>query len=128
MAKADLARDVHSRHLDYDQLLSALDLIEGECVIVRLSARTSASEAGLVSIVGQLHHQRPGRYSEQEFAVGNPYPDLNFEHPVGGLFFISQQAFESATLSTYDGNDHFAIGVTTRSVDILVQDRDSTYP
>jgi hypothetical protein len=128
MAKADLAREVRSQPLGYDQLLSALDLIEGECVIVRLSSRASASEAGLASIVGELHHQRPGRYNEQEFAVGNPYPDLDFEHPVGGLFFINEQGFESATLSTYDGNDHFAIGVTTRSVDILVQDRDSTYP
>lgn len=128
MAKSDLPREVNRKPLDYGQLVSVLDLIEGECVIVRLTTGADrSSTAGVASLVGELHHV-PARYEGDEFAVGSPYPDHNLEHPVGGVIFINEHDFEGASLSTWDGNDNFAIGIDTRFIKILVQDRDSTYP
>ena len=46
----------------------------------------------------------------------------------GGIFFLDEDSFEAATLKTFDGNDYFAISILTRSVEILVQDENSTYP
>jgi hypothetical protein len=85
VAKADLPREVRCLPLDYDRLLSVLDMIEGECVIVRLTAcgEDEAQSSGLASIVGQLKHCMPARYEGREFSIGSPYPDLYPEYLAG---------------------------------------------
>jgi hypothetical protein len=50
------------------------------------------------------------------------------EHLAGGILFINEEAFESATRTTFDGNDYFVISIKTRWMEILVQDGNSTYP
>ena len=52
----------------------------------------------------------------------------NPEHLAGGFLYVNEETFESATLTTFDGNDYFAISIKTRCMEILVQDGDSTYP
>jgi hypothetical protein len=42
--------------------------------------------------------------------------------------FLNDRVFESAVLTTDDGNDYFSIGIKTSSLDILVNDADSTGP
>ena len=129
MAKGDLPREVRGEPLEFSRLVSVLDMIEGEAVIVRISSRgAESSGAGLASIVGTLRHEMPSRYEDHEFAVGSPYPDRYPEHLAGGVFFVSEKDFESAVLSTFDGNDYFSIGIDTRLVNILVNDLDSTAP
>jgi hypothetical protein len=68
------------------------------------------------------------RYGGHEFSIGGPYPDRNPEHLTGGFLYVNEETFESATLTTFDGNDYFAISIKTRCMEILVQDGDSTYP
>lgn len=124
------AREVCQKPLDYNRLVSTLDMIDGEPVIVRLSSREADNEstAGVASIVGELKHQVPARYEGHEFSIGNPYPHRNPEHLAGGVLFIREKTFERATLSTFDGNDYFSISIKTRCLEILVNDGDSTYP
>jgi hypothetical protein len=110
--------------------LSTLDAVEGESVIVRLSSREedSHSTAGIVSIVGELKHETPARYEGHEFSIGSPYAERYPEHLAGGVLFIREETFESATLTTFDGNDYFILAIKTRALDILVQDGDSAAP
>lgn len=112
--------------LDYARLVSTLDMLEGEVVIVRLSLREfDDPEYGVASIVGAISHE-PARYEGHEFAIGSPYPDRCPEHLAGGVIFVNERAFESAMLWADDG--HFTIAITTRRVEILVQDVISTFP
>ena len=130
MTKTDLPREARQQPLDYIQLVSTLDMIDGELVIVRLASCEADHEstAGVASIVGELTRQVPARYGGHEFSIGSPYPDRNPEHLAGGVLFIRAKTFESATLTTFDGNDHFTISIKTRCLEILVHDGDSTYP
>lgn len=129
MAKTDLPREAHRKPLDYDRLVSTLEMIDGEPVIVRLSPREADSEpvSGAASIVGALKHQVPALLEGHEFSIGSPYPDRNPEHLAGGILFLNEGTFESATLTTFDGNGSFIISIQTRCMEILVQDGDSTY-
>jgi hypothetical protein len=128
VTKRDLPREAR-QELDYHRLVSTLDMIDGEPVIVRLASREADNEftAGVASIVGELR-QVPARYEGHEFSIGRPYPDRNPEHLGGGVLFITGKTFESATLWTFDGNDYFSISIRTRCLEILVSDCDSTYP
>jgi hypothetical protein len=130
VAKTDLPQEACRDPLDYDQLISTLDMIDGESVVVRLSPREADRESmsGAASIVGELRHQVPARYEGHEFSIGSPYPDRYPEHLAGGILFINERTFENATLTTFDGNDYFAITIKTRSMEILVQDDSSAYP
>jgi hypothetical protein len=130
VAKTDLQREACRKPLDYDRLISTLNLIDGEPVIVRLTPREADRESisGAASIIGELKHQVPARYEGHEFSIGSPYPDRYPEHLAGGILFLNEGTFESATLTTFDGNDYFAISIKTRCMEILVQDGDSTYP
>ena len=130
MTKTDLPREASRQPLDYDRLISTLELIDGELVILRLASREADNEstAGIASIVGELKHQVPARYEGHEFSIGSPYPDRYPEHLAGGILFIREESFESATLTTFDGNDYFIICIKTRCMEIFVQDGDSTYP
>ena len=130
MAKTDLPREAYREPLDYNPLVSTLDMIDGEPVIVRLASGEADNEstAGVVSIVGELRHQVPARYEGHEFSIGSPYPDRSPEHLAGGILFIREETFESATLTAFDGNDYFIISIKTRCLEILVQDGNSTYP
>lgn len=112
--------------LDYNRLVSTLDMLDGEVVIVRLTPRApDESQSGAASIVGAINHT-PARYEGDEFAVGSPYPDQHPEQLAGGIFFINERTFESATLWADDG--HFGIAITMRRMEILVQDVNSTFP
>jgi hypothetical protein len=130
VAKSDLPLELDRRPLAYRELISTLDTIDGEPVIVRLSPRADSDgpAAGLASMVGELHHQRPARYPGHEFSIANPYPDRAGAHLAGGILFIDEATFQSASLHTFDGNDYFMISITTRSIEILIQDIGSTYP
>jgi hypothetical protein len=77
VAKSDLPREAR-QELDYPRLVSTLDMIDGEPVIVRLASREAdnQSTAGVASIVGELR-QVPARYEGHEFSIGRPYPDRN---------------------------------------------------
>jgi hypothetical protein len=46
----------------------------------------------------------------------------------GGILFVREETFESAMLTTFDGNDYFVIAIKTGCLDITVHDGDSTYP
>jgi hypothetical protein len=130
VAKTDLPREACRKPLDYNRLVSTLDMIDGEPVIVRLTPRGADGESisGTASIIGELKHQVPARYQGHEFSIGSPYPDRYPEHLAGGILFINEETFESATLTTFDGNDYFVVSIKTRCIEILVQDGDSTYP
>lgn len=130
MAKTDLPREARERPLDYNRLVSTLGMIDGEPVIVRFASREADNEstAGVASIVGELKHQVPARYEGHEFSIGSPYPDRDPEYLAGGVLFIREKTFESATLSTFDGNDYFSISIKTGCLEILVSDGNSTYP
>lgn len=125
-----MPREVDRQSLDFDELISLLDLIDGERVIVRLDAHDAchAPAAGLASIVGDLRHQVPGRYEGHEFSIGTPYPDRDAEPLAGGILFLDVQTFQSATLTTFDGNDYFIVSIETRSMRVILQGVDSTYP
>jgi hypothetical protein len=130
VTKTDLPREVRQQPLDYNRLVSTLDMIDGEPVIVRLASREAdnVNTAGIASIVGELKRQLPARYEGHEFSIGSPYPDRCPEHLAGGILFIREETFEGATLTTFDGNDYFIISIKTRRVEIIVQDGGSTYP
>jgi hypothetical protein len=130
VAKADLPPEMERTSLEYVELISTLELIDGEPVIVRLSPREAdqGPAAGLASIVGELRHRVTARYEGYEFAIGNPYPDCDRGPVAGGILFLDEATFQNASLRTFDGNDYFSISITTRSMEILIQDIDSTYP
>lgn len=130
MGKVDLPREVSQEALDFNRLISTLEMIDGEPVIVRLMAREGDPDSapGAASIVGELRHQLPGRYAGHEFSVGSPYPDRYPAHLAGGVLFFNEGTFESATLTTFDGNDYFIIAIKTGTYEILVEGIDSTYP
>jgi hypothetical protein len=130
VTRTDLPREVRQEPLDYNRLVSTLDMIDGEPVIVRLASREAdnANTAGIASIVGELKHQVPARYKGHEFSIGRPYPDRYPEHLAGGILFIREETFEGATLTTFDGNDYFIISIKARWLEIIVQDGGSTYP
>jgi hypothetical protein len=130
VTKTDLPRDARQEPLDYDRLVSTLDLIDGEPVIVRIASREgdNVNTAGVASIVGGLKHQVPARYQGHEFSIGTPYPERYPEHLAGGILFIREETFQSATLTTFDGNDYFLISIKTHCLEIIVQDGDSTSP
>jgi hypothetical protein len=130
VAKSDLPREIDRQTLDYDRLISTLETVDGTTVVVRLTARAEPGCAsGAASIIGELRRQQgPGRFEGDEFSLGSPYPDRSPVHLAGGVLFLNKQTFEGATLSTFDGNDHFIISIKLRCLEILVQDADSTYP
>lgn len=130
MGKTDLPRETRREVLDYGQLIATLDSIEGESVVVRLSTPDAHGEAspGVASLVGGIRHQVPSRYEGDEFSIGSPYQDRYPEHLAGGVLFLSQETFQNATLTTFDGNDYFIICIETRCTAILVQDSSSTSP
>jgi hypothetical protein len=127
--KNDLPRETDRQALDYDRLISTLETVEGTTVVVRLASRAEpACASGAASIVGELRRQVPGRFEGDEFSIGSPYPDRSPGHLAGGVLFLNKQNFEGATLSTFDGTDHFIISINMRCLQIAVQDTDSTYP
>jgi hypothetical protein len=79
VAKSDLPREVGQRSLDYAQLVSTLEMIDGERVIVRIASRETDDEstAGVASILGELHHV-PARYEGHE---SGPYAPSNPSRP-----------------------------------------------
>ena len=44
------------------------------------------------------------------------------------LCLINKETFRSASLTTFDGNDYFILGIETRSLQILLESNDSTAP
>ena len=129
MANNVLPREIDRQTLDYDRLISTLETVDGTTVVVRLTSRAEpACGSGDASIIGELRHQVSGRFEGDEFSIGSPYPDRSPGHLAGGVLFLNKQHFEGATLSTFDGNDHFIISINMRCLQILVQDTDSTYP
>jgi hypothetical protein len=129
VAKTDLPRELSRESLDYNRLISTLVMVDGEAVVVSLSPRgADRHSSGAASIIGELRNQVPARYAGSEFSIGSPYPDRYPEHLAGGILFINEETFESATLTTFDGNDYFIISIWTRSMEILVQDSDSGSP
>jgi hypothetical protein len=54
----DAPHEARQVPLDYNELLSTPDMIDGECVIVRITSRETDDEstAGVASIVGELRH------------------------------------------------------------------------
>jgi hypothetical protein len=128
VARTHLPREAQHVPLDYERLIATLDALEGESVVVRLSRGELRQDSGAASIVGELRHQLPGRFEGHEFSIGSPYPDRYPDHLAGGILFIDSATFTSATLSTFDGNDHFIVSIRTHALDILVQDVTSTYP
>jgi hypothetical protein len=129
VAKTDLPREVSRESLDYNRLISTLVMVDGEPVVVRISPRgADRDSSGAASIIGELRNQVPARYAGYEFSIGSPYPDRYPEHLAGGILFINERTFESATLTTFDGNDYFIISIWTRPMEILVQDAASGYP
>jgi hypothetical protein len=130
VSKFELPRQADRESLDFGRLISTLNLIDGECVVVRLSTREEPEgdrSPGVASIVGDLR-QVPARYQGHEFSIGTPYAERYPEHLAGGVLFLNEGTFRSATLTTFDGNDYFIISIQTRSMHILVQDSDSTAP
>lgn len=130
VAKTDLPREASRESLNYNRLIATLVMVDGESVVVRLSPRGADTDSspGTASIVGELRNQVPARFAGHEFSIGSPYPDRYPEHLAGGILFINERTFESATLTTFDGNDYFIISIWTCSMEILVQDAASTYP
>jgi hypothetical protein len=94
----------------------------------RANAADRDATPGVASIIGELRHQAPARHEGHEFSIGSPYPDRSPEHLAGGILYISEATFESAALTTFDGNDYFSISIRTGSMEILIQDADSAYP
>lgn len=124
-----MPREVCRESLDYNRLISTLVMVDGEPVVVRLSPRgADRDSSGAASIVGELRNQVPARFAGYEFSIGSPYPDRYPEHLAGGILFINEGTFESAMLTTFDGNDYFIISIWTRSMEILVQDAGSGFP
>jgi hypothetical protein len=72
-----LPQDVRQQPLSYDGVISTLESVDGEPVIVRIYLRDEdpARASGAASMVGELRHQTPGRYDSDEFSLASPYPD-----------------------------------------------------
>jgi hypothetical protein len=123
VSKTELPRDTRGEDLDYDRLISTLESVVGESVVVRLSTPAVEGDLSLnvASIVGQLRHEVPARYEDHEFSIGSPYAERYPEHLAGGVLFLNEQTFRSATLTTFDGNDYFILSIETRSMQILLQ-------
>jgi hypothetical protein len=68
VAKTDLPREMQRGSLDYNRVISTLDMIDGEFVVVTLISRDAdrAATPGAASIIGELRHQVPGRYEANE--------------------------------------------------------------
>lgn len=130
MGKAALPREVRQQALDYNGVISTLETVDGEPVVVKVFPRDEdpGRTSGAASMIGELRHQVPGRYDSNEFSVASPYPDRAPTQLGGGVLFLSESTFESATLTTFDGNDYFIVSVTTRSFQLFVESADSTYP
>jgi hypothetical protein len=116
VGKSALPREVHQQSLDYDGAISTLETVDGEPVVVRIYLREedAARASGAASMIGELRHQVPGRYDSDEFPVASPYPDRAPAHLGGGIFFLNKSTFESAALTTFDGNEYLI--VSTRRV------------
>jgi hypothetical protein len=73
VAKTDLPREAGRKPLDHNRLISTLDLIDREPVIVRLTPREADREStsGTASTIGELKHQVPARYGGHEFSIGS---------------------------------------------------------
>jgi hypothetical protein len=130
VGKAQLPRDVRGVDLDYDRLISTLESVIGEPVVVRFSTRDAERDGSMnvASIVGELGQHVPARYEDHEFSIGTPYAECYPEHLAGGILFLKKESFRSAKLTTFDGNDYFILGIETHSGHILVQSSDSTGP
>jgi len=131
VARYDLPPETQRQPLDYRELITTLDTIGGTGVVVKLMRRglDDGATPGLASMIGELTHQVPARYEGYEFSIGSPYPDrAPSDDHAGGVLFINEDTFESATLTTFDGHDYFAISIETRWIEILIQDEDSGYP
>lgn len=130
MTKRDLPREARQRALGYNQLVSTLDTLDGESVIVRLASREDGTEAtaGVASIVGELKHQAPARYEGHEFSIGSPYPDSDPEHPAERDPLHQRRDLRERDGDGLEGNDYFIISIKMRAMEILVHDGDSTYP
>jgi hypothetical protein len=127
---APLPREVSQQPLSYSRLISTLETVNGEPVIVRIypGDEDPVHTSGAASLVGELRHQVPGRYDSNEFSVASPYPDRAPAPLGGGVLFLNGSTFERATLTTFDGNDYFIVAVKTRTLQIFIQDADSSYP
>lgn len=130
MGKSVLPREVSQQPLSYSRLISTLETVDGERVIVRIypGDEDPAHTSGAASLVGELRHQVPGGYGSNEFSVASPYPDRAPAHVGGGVLFLNESTFERATLTTFDGNDYFIVSVKTHTLRIFIQDADSTFP
>ena len=130
VGKEVLPREARGVDLDYDRLISTLESVLGEFVVVRFSTRDvdRGGPTNLVSIVGELRHEVPARYEDHEFSVGTPYAERYPEHVAGGVFFLNEEAFRIAKLTTFDGNDYFVLHIETHSGHIVIQSGDSTAP
>ncbi len=138
MAKRDLPLEVDRRRLSYPELLSTLEMVDGEPVVVMLSAldgwptpTTKDSEVPpphtSISLVGELRRSRARHAGTDEFVIGTPfeaYPD----HLAGGVLYLSEDDFKEGALTTYDGNDFFSIAISTSGFEILIQDNGLGYP
>ena len=122
MSRTELPRDTPEEDLDYHRLISTLESVVGDPVVVRLSTREveGGHSLNVASIVGELRHHVPARYEDHEFSIGSPYPDRYPEHLAGGVLFLNKRTFQSATLTTFDGNDYFSIVIETSSMQILL--------
>lgn len=130
VGKSSLPREVCQQPLTYSGLISTLEIVDGEPVIVRIypGDENPVHTSGAASLIGELRHQVPGRYDSNEFSVASPYPDRAPAHLGGGVLFLNESTFERATLTTFDGNDYFIVSIKTHQLEILIQDADSTYP
>lgn len=128
MSKADLPPETRKDLLKFEEVISMVGLIDGEIVIVSIRPLSARWEdyPNTVSLIGELQHQsHSGRHSH-EYSIGTPYPEKFPDHLAGGVLFLDKDTFEHASIRTYDGNDYFAISITTRHLEILIQDSDST--
>lgn len=105
-------------------------MIEGQCVIVRLSAGRSstADSPGAASLVGTIRHIKPARYAGDEFSIGTPYPDSYPERLAGGVLFLDPGTFERARFKTFDDGGYFMISIDATSYSLLICDVNSSYP
>jgi hypothetical protein len=130
VSKSELPRETQRQPLDYLALISTLDAVSGEPVVVTVRPREADQDRSAqgVSIVGELRHEVSARYEDHEFSIGSPYAERYPEHLAGGVFFLCEQTFRSGVLTTFDGNDYFIIAIETRDMRIVVQDSDSGAP
>jgi hypothetical protein len=138
MAKSDLPVEVDNRRLSYVELLSTLEMVDGEQVVVMLSAldcRTPTTEDATVrsphtavSLVGEIHRSPPRHLGTNEFVIGTPFEDLYPDRLAGGVLYLSEDDFKEGALTTYDGNDFFNIAISTTGFKIFIQDQGGGSP